>query len=511
MLRWRQHRRELTLALALCWLIVATSHTPGDLPCCPVVGGHSDRVDLGPTAEAAAPCDPPPTCGCKHPDVVVASCWGFDPSDATASLQAAIDSLARTVVVPAMAERPWVLRANFTKRGAIQLRSNQQVILESGVELLAYRGAFRGLGDTMIQANNTENASLIGYGARLRMWRDDYASPPYAKGEWRSGLALRGVKNFVLAGLEIVDSGGDGIYLDSSAGLQKGEFWPPLRYNCESVVIRDVKCLRNYRQGMSVIGAINLTVTGSVFADTAGTPPAAGVDLEPDTVEQQLQGISFDNCSFVNNSGVGVDIFLLAFQGNSTAAAATTAIVDGGGGSGWAISVSFERCRIAGGVGSTHGGFRLAGVLPTGPVGTVRVTDSTIEDTFDSGILIEAKQYDRVAARFERCKLQRVATGRAGLPGWDPEMAMMAPIWIEKLHKFNEYRGMTLGGVELESITVVDDRPRPFLRAGVNETTDRGVEDISGSVTLHSPYANSCKADFGARSVKTAVRCVLAA
>jgi hypothetical protein len=478
MLPQQQHGREVLLALALCWLAVGTSHTPGDLPCCPAAG------DLG---TSGAPCDPPPICGCKHPDVVVASCWGYSALDATASLQAAIDSLARTVVVPAMAGRPWVLRANLTKRGAIQLRSNQQVILESGVELLAYRGAFRGLSDTMIQANNTENASLIGYGARLRMWRDDYASPPYAKGEWRSGLALRGVKNFVLAGLEIVETGGDGIYLDSSAGLVKGESWPPLRYNCESVVIRDVKCLRNYRQGMSIIGAINLTVSGSVFADTAGTPPAAGVDLEPDSVEQQLQGIRFDNCSFVNNSGVGVDIFLLAFHGNATTTG-TAAIVDGNGnrsgsgsGGGWAVDIAFERCRIAGGPGSTHGGFRLAGVLPTGPTGTVRVSDTTIEDTFDSGILIEAKQYDRVLARFERCKLQRVATGRAGLPGWDPELAAMAPIWIEKLHKFNEFRGMMIGGIELDNVTIVDDQPRPFLRAGVNASIDRGVEGISGA------------------------------
>jgi len=140
----QQHGREVLLALALCWLAVGTSHTPGDLPCCcPATG------DLG---TPGAPCDPPPICGCKHPDVVVASCWGYSASDATASLQAAIDSLARTVVVPAMAGRPWVLRANLTKRGAIQLRSNQHVILESGVELLAYRGAFRGLSDTMIQA-----------------------------------------------------------------------------------------------------------------------------------------------------------------------------------------------------------------------------------------------------------------------------------------------------------------------------------------------------------------------
>jgi hypothetical protein len=39
---------------------------------------------------------------------------------------------------------------------------------------------------------------------------------------------------------------------------------------------------RNYRQGMSVIAAVNLTVERTIFSNTAGTAPAAGVDLEPD-------------------------------------------------------------------------------------------------------------------------------------------------------------------------------------------------------------------------------------
>lgn len=291
-----------------------------------------------------------------------------------------------------------------------------------------------------------------------------------------------------------METGGDGVYLDQSAGLHKGETWPTLRYNCENVIIRDILCLRNYRQGMSVIGAVNLTVTGSTFADTAGTPPAAGVDLEPDSVHQQLTGIRFSNCTFRNNSGVAVDIFLLAFQ-NYTGAA---------------VDIAFERWHIIGGDTSTHGGFRLAGVVQSGPSGLVRVSDTTIEDTFDSGILIEAKQYDRVAARFERCLLRRVATGRAGMPGWDPVLVAMAPIWIEKLSKFRQFTNMTVGGVELDNVTVVDDRERPFLRAGVNESIDVGVREITGSVTLTSKFAKGCRPDFGAEATDAAVRCVLA-
>ena len=45
---------------------------------------------------------------CTATDPVVASCWGFDATDSTAFLQAAIDSGASHVFVPRMAS-PWVL------------------------------------------------------------------------------------------------------------------------------------------------------------------------------------------------------------------------------------------------------------------------------------------------------------------------------------------------------------------------------------------------------------------
>ena len=40
-------------------------HTPGDLPCCRA-GQPASKL-----------CDVPPVCDCKHSDVVLASCWGF--------------------------------------------------------------------------------------------------------------------------------------------------------------------------------------------------------------------------------------------------------------------------------------------------------------------------------------------------------------------------------------------------------------------------------------------------
>ena len=427
--------RAAALLLAACG--PALGHTPGDLPCC---------ADGAPPSHS---CDAPPICGCKRPDVVNASCWGFRDEDSTAALQAALDSGARTVVVPSMgASRPWILRANGTappNKGAVQLRSNQQLILEQGVELQAMRGAFFGTGDCLLQANMVENLTVVGYGATLRMWREDYARPPYPKGEWRMGLSLRGVRNVGVFGLTIIGSGGDGLYLDASE-QHKGE--PTARFDCEDVVIRDVQSLANFRQGASIIGAVNVSVSHSVFADTAGTPPAAGLDLEPDCPEQRISGVSFTNCTFRNNSGAGVDVFLLAFANYTRT-----------------VDASFTDCQVDGAGGA---GYRIAGVLATGPRGSLTVSGGSVRHTLGPGVALEAKAAARLTARFERVHFSDTASIRPTDSGWGPELAAMTPIWIEKLQKFDDFTGMTVGGVEFDGVTVTDERQRPFLRVTLN-------------------------------------------
>ena len=66
-----------------------------------------------------------------HVAIANAAWWGFDGEDATSALQAAIDSKARTVIVPYMGQ-PWIVRP-------IHLRSNLELIFEPGVLVLARR------------------------------------------------------------------------------------------------------------------------------------------------------------------------------------------------------------------------------------------------------------------------------------------------------------------------------------------------------------------------------------
>ena len=219
-----------------------------------------------------------------------AAWWGFDSGDATSALQAAIDSKARTVIVPYMGE-PWIVRP-------IRLRSNLELIFEPGVLVLAKKGEFRERLDCLLTATNESDITIRGYGAILRMRKRDYRNPPYPENEeWKHGIKIESCKQVLIEGLRIESSGGDGIYLGRAAQSRSGN---------EDIVIRDCVSHDNHRQGISIIDAKNLLVENCVFSGTEGTGPSAGVDFEPNFPEQLLVNCVFRNCLFENNAGHGM-------------------------------------------------------------------------------------------------------------------------------------------------------------------------------------------------------------
>ena len=111
--------------------------------------------------------------------VAQASWWGFDRRvDATACLQAAIDSGAPKLIVDDMGT-PWIVDADqpapATRRSSSRPAS----------EILAKKGAFQRRRRLALQRQPAAQRHPGGYGATLPMRRSDYAAPPYTKAEWR--------------------------------------------------------------------------------------------------------------------------------------------------------------------------------------------------------------------------------------------------------------------------------------------------------------------------------------
>ncbi|MGI6082753.1 MAG: right-handed parallel beta-helix repeat-containing protein [Limnochordia bacterium] len=359
-----------------------------------------------------------------------AAWWGFDPEDSTEYLQAAIDSGSARVIVPNMGQ-DWIVRPIF-------LRSNLELVLEEGTVVTAKKGEYHGKRDSVFTAQNVENVTIRGYGATIRMHKDDYASPPYEKAEWRMGINIRGGRNVEILGVTIRDTGGDGIYLGRGT-------WP---IHNENIVIRDVIADNNYRQGISVITVRNLLIENSVFKNTGGTAPMAGIDFEPNQRDEILQDIVVRNSVFENNQGPGIVLALANLDR-------------------WAnVSFLFENVLVRGG----SVGFSVTARHPDNhAAGKITVRNCLIEGSVRQGIGLRNLDGDTLKIRFEDCIVHNVATSSA------------VPIYLEA--------GTKMGGVTFENVVVTDNKERPVLHGTVSRLVDdEAFFGITGQLEVVNPY-----------------------
>ncbi len=389
-----------------------------------------------------------------------AAWWGFNNQDTTATIQAALDSGAKKVTIPYMGS-PWIVRP-------LQLRGHQEVYLEPGVVILAKRGEFRGRGDSLMTAGGVENVVLRGHGATLKMHKTDYMAPPYDKAEWRMGLSLRGCRNVLVEGLRIESSGGDGIYIDGGSGQRF----------CKDVTIRNVTCFDNHRQGMSVISVDGLLVEHCTFANTWGTAPAAGIDLEPDGDDQSLVNIVIRDCTMENNEGHEILVYPKNLREHAPD-----------------ISIRFENCYIrktltngrpdgvAQGIGRNdqhHGwsGISVAGVCDNGPGGLIEFVHCVVENTGKESVRIYDKSPDKAALRFVHCQFRN---------SW---MIDHPDHWLHRVPIHLQIRrpklATDLGGVEFADCYVFDSVARPVL-SFEGGSPDHRLRGIAGDITVDSP------------------------
>lgn len=150
---------------------------------------------------------------------------------------------------------------------------------------------------SLVYLNKVSNVTIDG-GAFIGDARNHYGQ----SGEWGHGIKCGGATEIVLKNFSSNYNWGDGI--DLIEGLDDRGC---AMYNCNGIVIENVKCLNNRRQGMSIEAAHNVDVVDSEFAFT-GTPeltrPGAGVDIEPWTNNNfKVSKITFRNCSMHDNKG----------------------------------------------------------------------------------------------------------------------------------------------------------------------------------------------------------------
>lgn len=136
----------------------------------------------------------------------------------------------------------------------IALRSNLRLHLTSDATIIAQRGAFHGGADHLIDVLGVQNVSIVGSvggGSRLVMRKSDYVDTTlYSHSEGRHALYIMESRHVRVSDLEIMEPGGDSVYLGGSIGGGPATDVELLR-----VVSRNA-----YRNGLSITGARDVVV-----------------------------------------------------------------------------------------------------------------------------------------------------------------------------------------------------------------------------------------------------------
>lgn len=364
------------------------------------------------------------------------SWWGFDAEDSTRFLQDAIQSKARKLIIDRQAT-PWITRP-------LTGVSNQEIILEEGVELVAKKGDYRAKGDCLLSFRGCENVTIRGEKkgspkpARIRMHKKDYQSDAYEKSEWRHGLVFAGCRHVLVRDLAIEETGGDGIYL--GAGPNKN---PNL-----DVVIRRVDCNKNHRQGISVISAENLLIEDCLLRNTEGTAPESGVDFEPNNPYDLLVNCIMRNCVAENNAGRGYEICPQSMNSGSKP-----------------ISIHLDKCVSR--KNKLHG-IHLCSAPKDPPGGLLRITHFLSEEDRMAGLSVQFNPYDAIRIEMEDTVIRDSAR----------EDSFFAPIYMQGI----ESDDRPTGNLHFKRVTIKDDKDRPFFK--VNDKKGNGVRDITGEIVL---------------------------
>ena len=415
---------------------------------------------------------------CVKDGVVVASCYGWNATDSTASLQAALSSNASLVIVDKQ-PTAWLVRP-------LTVTSDNMVVhFSDDVLVLAQKGEFLGTGDGLLTLNRRRNVTLRGgRNATLQMRRSDYADPSkYKHSEFRMGLILVDSVDITISGLTISDTGGDGIFIGGGVPCRfPGDHrCAPGSPGCLRVHIADCVLRNAYRNAMSVISAVDLLVERTQFVGTNGTNPKAGLDLEPDYYQQNFQNVTFKDCISSNNAGAGYSVALNKLNSSSNP-----------------ISILMQNFTVDGG---TSEGAVIGGVRP-GLRGSINVTDSLVRGTY-GGSGIYDKASDGAPVRFTRCRFENVGTHP-----FATGMSHQPLIVYGSGNYHGNDRSYDVGGVVFTDVTVVDDHARAFLQGDTPKP--RVVRGVHGSITVHNPFGCNMSWQPGTVQEDVVVTCVAA-
>ena len=254
-------------------------------------------------------------------------------ADDTAAMQAAIDvakGKGGTVLVP---DGTYMVDAVI----GIKIQSDVSFRMSEGAVLKAIPNGKANY--NIIKIANVSNINIIG--GTLIGEREQHSG---STGEWGMGITLMGATNVVIEGVTVKNTWGDGFYISGAS---------------KNVKFCSVVADNNRRQGMSIISVDGMIVKNSVFKNTGGAAPQAGLDFEPNE-RNAVSNVQIMHSQFIDNKGFGVQFYQGAKQS------------------------SIENVTIA---GNTIASNRAGGIIIHGTFGH-KIIDNVIRDNKNYGVYL---------------------------------------------------------------------------------------------------------------------------
>jgi Ca2+-binding RTX toxin-like protein len=402
---------------------------------------------------------------------VFADAFGFNPNDATAALQSAIDSGADKIIV-SNEGTPWLINST------IHLKSNQEIDFAPDVVVRAKPGSFTNNTDPLFQALGVNNIKLVGEGigvhqATLAMNPNDFSATN--PNEYAHIIAIEGTDTYTISGLTLTGAGGDGIFIDAGTYSSVTPIPNPLPYS-DHGLIDNVTSTNNLRNGLSVISAQNLTVKNSKFINSSGTAPGAGIDFEPDYSSNRLSNISINNVDISGNQGNGLSFILSALDNNSISTSITIdgATINGNGASGIKVGEYYTSAQPNSNAASStpNGVIKISNVTIAGTKGT-----NTFEP--NAAISIQALSGDTSDSTNLKVNFNNIAISNTGQTAF----SAAAPIIVQGFGGGNDRN--QIGNLAFNNVTVADNFNRPITGIILNQAGS--FNNITGNITGINP------------------------
>ncbi|MGC5743528.1 right-handed parallel beta-helix repeat-containing protein [Chryseobacterium sp. NFX27] len=178
----------------------------------------------------------------------------------------------------------------LVNENGLTLKSNQKILFQKNSKLIMKPNAKDRNG--ILNLFNIQNVDI--YYPSLIGDKHKHLS---TTGEWGMGIYILSSSNINIIGSSIESTWGDGICIGGRNGI-----------NSSGITIKNVILKDNRRNGLTIGGVTNLVLENAYIANTSGTNPQAGIDIEPDSNAYDVKNVKLNNIETVNNGNYGIII-----------------------------------------------------------------------------------------------------------------------------------------------------------------------------------------------------------